>query len=317
MLKPIDFGKLSYNLQTSIMKVPYYIDGHNNVMVSVSGGSDSDVVIDMIERFVKDKSKIHYVYFDTGLEYNATKQHLKDLELKYGIKIEIYKAIKSIPYTAKTFGQPFISKHVSEMCYRLQCHEFDWSDAPYSDLISRYPKCDSALKWFTNGYEYGSSFNIERNKLLREFMIENPPDFLISAKCCEYAKKKVAECYKAEFSVDLSITGLRKSEGGVRSTRYTSCFDEGKISNFRPLWNVTNSEKEQYVKESGIVHSDCYTEYGLSRTGCAGCPFGRSFEDELITINKHEPMLYNVVNQVFGKSYQYTRLYKQYVIDNS
>lgn len=59
--------------------------------------------------------KIEYVWFDTGLEYQATKEHLKFLEEKYGIKIKPYKAIKPISISCKQYGQPFISKHVSEM----------------------------------------------------------------------------------------------------------------------------------------------------------------------------------------------------------
>lgn len=35
-----------------------------------------------------------------------------------------------------------------------------------------------------------SMFNISYNKYLKEFIIQNPPDFRISKKCCTYAKKK-------------------------------------------------------------------------------------------------------------------------------
>lgn len=62
-----------------------------------------------------------------------------------------------------------------------------------------------------------------------------------------------------------------------------------------------------------MVHSDCYTEYGMTRTGCAGCPFGRDFEEELRVIQTYEPKLYTMVNNVFGKSYEYTIKYKDFV----
>lgn len=62
-----------------------------------------------------------------------------------------------------------------------------------------------------------------------------------------------------------------------------------------------------------IQHSRCYSEYGLKRTDCAGCPFGRDFEFELEVIKKYEPKLYKAVNKIFGDSYEYTRKYKEFV----
>ena len=62
-----------------------------------------------------------------------------------------------------------------------------------------------------------------------------------------------------------------------------------------------------------ITHSKCYTEYGLKRTGCAGCPFGRDFEQELDVIANYEPKLYKAVNNIFGDSYEYTRKYREFV----
>lgn len=51
----------------------------------------------------------------------------------------------------------------------------------------------------------------------------------------------------------------------------------------------------------------------MKRTGCAGCPFGQRFEDELRVIEEYEPKLFNIVNNVFGESYDYMRRYKEFV----
>lgn len=51
----------------------------------------------------------------------------------------------------------------------------------------------------------------------------------------------------------------------------------------------------------------------MKRTGCAGCPFGQRFEDELRVIEEYEPKLFNIVNNVFGESYDYMRRYKKFV----
>ena len=45
---------------------------YKKIVCSVSGGSDSDDVIDICTMMDNDK-KITYVWFDTGLEYEATK----------------------------------------------------------------------------------------------------------------------------------------------------------------------------------------------------------------------------------------------------
>lgn len=66
----------------SVVNKPFY----NNVICSISGGSDSDIMLDIIYR-VDEQKKVTYVWFDTGLEYKATKEHLKYLEDRYGIEI--------------------------------------------------------------------------------------------------------------------------------------------------------------------------------------------------------------------------------------
>lgn len=101
------------------------LEHHNNILVSISGGSDSDVMLDMIER-LKSNQTIHYVFFDTGIESQATKEHLDYLEEKYGIEIERIRAKVPVPLGCKLYGQPFLSKYVSEMLSRMQKHNFDF-----------------------------------------------------------------------------------------------------------------------------------------------------------------------------------------------
>ena len=113
---------------------------YEKAVCTISGGSDSDVMLDIVWRCDKDE-KVEYVWFDTGLEYQATKDQLKVLEEKYGITITKYRAIKPIPATCKQYGQPFLSKYVSEMIQRLQRHNFKWEDRPFEELYKEYPKC--------------------------------------------------------------------------------------------------------------------------------------------------------------------------------
>lgn len=286
------------------------VQEYDSIAVSVSGGSDSDIMIDMFTKCDPNRN-IRYVFFDTGLEFQATKDHLDYLEEKYDIKIEREKAIKSIPTSCREYGQPFMSKHVSEMMSRLQRHSFKWEDRPFEELYKEYPKCKSALQWWCNDKGEGSFFNINRNKLLKEFIVLNPPEFAISNKCCDFAKKNLSRRYNKENEIDLNVVGVRKSEGGVRATRYKSCFDlkdEGQ-DEYRPLFFFTNEDKKEYKEYFDVTYSDCYEVWGMTRTGCAGCPYGRDFEDELELINTYEPRLFKAVNSIFKDSYQYTREY--------
>ena len=155
------------------------IRNYDKPLLSISGGSDSDIMLDMCWRLDPLK-KITYKFVNTGIEYEATKRHIKFLEQKYGIEIEELKATIPVPLGCRTYGVPFLTKHVSEMISRLQKHNFKWENEEFEILLERYPNCKSALKWWCNQHinpksKY-SSMNINKHLLLKEFIIQNLPD---------------------------------------------------------------------------------------------------------------------------------------------
>ena len=198
------------------------------------------------------------------------------------------------------------------MINRLQSHNFKWEYKSFKELIKEYPNCKSALEWWCNE-KPSPSHNIKQNKLLKEFLITNPPNFTISNKCCKYAKKDLAY-NKLKEGYDLHITGIRKAEGGVRATAYKSCFDNtGKgYDNYRPIFWFKDEDKLLYSKLFNISNSKCYSDYGLKRTGCCGCPYGKDCNFELKVLEKYEPNLYKAVNNVFKDSYEYTKKYYEF-----
>ena len=125
------------------------MQSHKNILCLVSGGSDSDVMMDLLLK-CGGKDKTHFVFVDTGLEYAATKEHVKSLSKKYEVEIETIKPKKSIPACVKEYGVPFWSKFASEMLERLQRHSFKFEDEPFDVLYKRYPKCKTALEWWCN-----------------------------------------------------------------------------------------------------------------------------------------------------------------------
>lgn len=299
-------------IQDAIYKAEIHINQAQKIACLISGGSDSDIMTDMLYK-LDDENKVIYAWVDTGLEFEATKRHLKEIEKKYGIEIIKLKSKMPIPFAVRKHGVPFLSKYVSDMISRLQRHGFQWEDGTFEELIVKYPKCRGGLRWWCNDWGEGSRFNISRNSWLKEFMMENPPDFPISPKCCEYAKKSPANDFVRDGNFDLRCIGIRKQEGGIRGTSYQSCFTPqecGKEAQYRPLFWFDDKSKEIYKQCHNVKYSDCYEIWGLKRTGCAVCPFGQDFEFEMECVKTYEPKFYNAVWKIFGKSYEYTRKYR-------
>ena len=114
----------------AFVKCKSVFDTHNKILVSYSGGSDSDIMLDLIQKVIKEtnwKGEIKYVWFDTGIEYQATKDHIPFIENKYNIKIDKVRAKVPVPLGCKKFGLPFLSKYASQMISRLQAHNFDFA----------------------------------------------------------------------------------------------------------------------------------------------------------------------------------------------
>lgn len=284
--------------------------GFNDIVCSVSGGSDSDIMMDMVWR-ADERQIVKYIYIDTGLEYQATKDQIAFLERKYGVRIKRYEPQIPIPLAVYRYGQPFVSKAVSSKIENLQRHGFKWEDRPFEELVEEYPNCRSALLWWCNAND-NSRYNIDYNRYLKDFMVMNPPWFNISARCCDYAKKSPAHFLKAE----LTILGIRKSEGGIRSVAYKNCFSDTKRNGwqYRPLFWFSNKDKRDYEEAFEVTHSRCYTDYGFERTGCVVCPFGKDLEWELRTVEHFEPKLAVACKNIFKDSYIYiyTEQYQTY-----
>lgn len=252
-----------------------------------------------------------YVWYNTGLEYQATKDHLHELEKQYGISIMIQRPEKPVTTACKQCGQPFLSKKVSDFMWRLQKHAFQWEDEPYETLIKKYPNCQSALEWWCD-CKQSKRLGISYNRFLKEFIMANPPSFRISNRCCDYVKKDPAHkvIRSGGYPDEYFRNPKRRRRNEIFPEWLFSAFcRSGRISS--AFW-YTNAEKEQYEEVFQIQHSACYTEYGLTRTGCAGCPYGKNFEQELAVLEKHEPKLYAAATSIFKDSYEYTRKYRAF-----
>lgn len=275
---------------------------------------------------------VKYAFFNTGLEMQATKQHVKDIASKYGVEIETVRPKMNIVNATRKYGQPFVSKIMSAGLEQLQIKnvplsivdEYNQADdkaAIRRELKERYPKCESLINFLcccTSSGEYRPNIQlvINSSKYMLDFIKECPPDFKISARCCDYCKKQPAHTIQKDF--DMVITGERRAEGGQRSVprkdNTSLCFMKSSDNKyrFRPLYYVTDKDKEWYKQTHNLRYSDAYEVYGLKRTGCCGCPISYRAVDDLEMIRPYEPNLVQAAWNIFGKSYLYRQKYNAY-----
>jgi len=307
---------------------------HPNAICSYSGGSDSDIMIDLIERTRKtfDLPPIKYAFFNTGLEMKATKEHVKKTAEKYGVEITEYRPRVNIVTATRKEGLPFVSKIMSSGLNEWQkkqvplsvADEYDQAEdkaAKRQELRERYPHCESVINFLCCCNSAGEprpniQLVINSSKYMRDFIGEYPPQFKISAKCCDYCKKQLAHSVQKDF--DMIITGERRDEGGMRSVprkdNTALCFTETADGRYRlrPLYYVSDTDKDWYKEYYKIRYSDAYEVYGLTRTGCCGCPISYKAVDDLELIRPYEPTLVKAAWNVFGDSYRYRQQYNEY-----
>ena len=151
-----------------------------------------------------------------------------------------------------------------------------------------------------------------------DFIKENPIPFKVSNHCCDVCKKRIAHAIQKNF--EMVITGERRAEGGMRSVprkdNTSMCFAESSDGKFRlrPLFYVTDADKQWYKEYYGIKYSDAYEVYGLTRTGCCGCAISSKAVDDLEKIRPYEPNIVKAAWNIFGDSYIYRQKYNIYKV---
>lgn len=307
---------------------------HPNAICSYSGGADSDIMIDLIERVrtIFNLPPVKYVFFNTGLEMAATKRHVKEVAEKYNVEIETKRPKTNIVNAVRKHGVPFVSKIMSaglngwqKKKIPLDIHDEYWNaddkQAKYAELVERYPGCKTTIKFICCCNGKGEprpdiQLAINSSKYMLDFIREYPPEMPISADCCTYCKKNLA--HDIQKGYEMVITGERRDEGGMRSVPRADssnmCFAETSDGQYRlrPLYYVSDKDKAWYKEYYNVKYSDAYEVYGLTRTGCCGCPISYKAVDDLKLIEPYEPNIVKAAWNIFGRSYEYRKLYNEY-----
>ena len=315
---------------------------HPKAICSYSGGSDSDIMLHLIEtvRNTFNLPPVQYCFFNTGLEMDAIKNHVKEVEKKYNITITEHKPKKNIVLATHEYGIPFVSKIMSAGLEGVQSKNIPLSIADEyaeaedkvakrKELKERYPGCETTINFLCGCNSKGEprpeiQLVINSSKYMLDFIKENPIPFKVSNKCCNYCKKQVANNVQKDF--EMVITGERRDEGGMRSVprkdvekdneekeERTMCFYETDGHyRLRPLYFVSNADKAWYKEYHNIRYSDAYEVYGLTRTGCCGCSISSRAIEDLEKIRPYEPKLVKAAWNIFGPSYTYRQQYNEY-----
>lgn len=259
-------------------------DLEHNAFISFSGGKDSTVLSKIID-IALPSNRIPRVFFNTGIEYKAILQFVKDLADK-DERFVIYSSGVSIAQMLEEKGYPFKSKEFSQKMA----------------IYQRSGRTKTVTDYLGETGNKAKSFCCPE-KLKPMFSSDVP--FKISDKCCIELKKKVSERFAEESNKPIVITGMRKAEGGNRkSVQGCTIFNKGKLRKFHPLFPVTADfiDKAIYIYQISLC-SLYYPPYNFERTGCKGCPFNMKLKEQLTLMKELLPDEYKQCNIIWRKVY--------------
>lgn len=260
--------------------------GEENFYLSFSGGKDSTILHWLIDEALPG-NKIPRVFINTGIEYLKIVDFVKKLAEKDD-RFVIIAPSKPINKILEKYGYPFKSKEHS-----TKLHEWQRGNRETKSIKK---------------YLSGSSFQCPKQLL---YQFSDNFDLKVSQYCCQKLKKEPAKKWSKENNKSITITGMRREEGGQRTNLGCILTDKsGKLKKFHPLVVVTDEWEDWLVKEKNIKLCELYLEpYNFKRTGCVGCPFNILLQDQLDTMSMFLPVERKRCEVIWKKVYaEYRRI---------
>jgi 3'-phosphoadenosine 5'-phosphosulfate sulfotransferase (PAPS reductase)/FAD synthetase len=258
-------------LQDRITKIKSINEIYNlneNAYVSFSGGKDSTVLHFLLDEALPG-NKIPRVYLNTGIEYKKVVAFI-ERERERDYRIQIVLSNRNIKSILQEVGYPFKSKEHSQKVMIYQHSGYGKTVMNYlGEGTKKDFLCPEKLR-----YNFSPEFKIK-----------------VSDKCCYKLKKEVADKWAKDNKRPIKITGMRKEEGGLR-TSHNACtiFDEGQLIKFHPLQPLNEDFINWYIKERNIKLCELYyPPYNFKRTGCKGCPFSLDLQKQLDIMSVYLP----------------------------
>ena len=250
--------------------------GEENFYISFSGGKDSMVMHELIDLACPNNT-IPRVYADTGIEYNAIREFVKELAANDN-RFVIIEPKTPIKQMLETEGYPFKSK---------------WHGRIHESFRNKGRNCRHVLTYLGEMPAKSGKYITGDHacpKILRYQFEEGALSFPISQKCCDRLKKDPLHEYEVKNNKPYKILGILREEGGQRDSAQCLAFRNNKMYAFQPLAPLTKEWEEWFIRVQGIKLCKLYyPPYNFDRTGCKGCPFNINIQRELDTMEKFLP----------------------------
>ena len=252
-------------------------DLENNAYLSFSGGKDSTILHYLLDMALPN-NRIPRVFIDTGIEYLMIRDFVLKLA-KNDDRFVIIKPTKPIKQTLEKYGYPFKSKQHShnlaiyQHSGRTRCVRVYLGEDKTQNGKDGMFKCPNALR-----YQFTEDFKIKCSEL-----------------CCKKMKKEPSQKWAKANNKTITITGMRREEGGARANLGCIISDgKGGIKKFHPLIKVDDAWEQAFIERERererVEICDLYKPpYNLVRTGCKGCPFALHLQEELDTLERLLP----------------------------
>lgn len=265
-----DFELLLEDRLHTIREMNKKYDLENNAYLSFSGGKDSTLLHYLLDMALPN-NKIPRVFINTGIEYLYITQFVKDLADEDD-RFVLLKPTKPIKQVLETYGYPFKSKQHSHNVSIYQHSGETTTIQKYLGKIGDKPtmfRCPKQLE-----YQFTKEFNIK-----------------CGDKCCYKLKKEPAHKWQEETGKSITITGMRKEEGGNRNNLNCVVTDkDGKAIKFHPLAVVSDEWEDWFIQKYNIELCKLYLPpFNFKRTGCKGCPFALDLQKQLDVMEKLLP----------------------------
>jgi 3'-phosphoadenosine 5'-phosphosulfate sulfotransferase (PAPS reductase)/FAD synthetase len=279
----LDFETKLTNAQHRIEDL--YNATNGQCYLSFSGGKDSTVILAIIKQCIEigtlPQEGIKAIFCNTGIELNATVDFVNWVKENYYSNVEIIRPTVNFDWVIKNKGKPMRSKIKS-------------------DYIHRY---HSGAKGLYLEYLLDKSGYHQKTVLANKDMhfLSSDFDINVNNSCCNFLKKKPFHDYNKLNQIKGYFIGERMAEGGVRELSEKNRLKNGGNVCTRtkgdliiklPIIDWSDDDIQQFITRYNIPLSKAYTLYGLTRTGCIGCPFSQSLEYSLEVLFKYEPNKY-------------------------
>lgn len=274
-----------------------------HVASSYSGGLDSTVMIDLVEKVYPGLPR---VYCNTGLEYPEINQQVARTE-----NVVVMRPKKPFHRVVSEDGWPIASKKTALGLSVLR--------NPTDDNQNIYRLYDIGINRFeqkVEGYKVAKQWR---------FLVDAP--FPISSKCCDIMKKEPMRRYERETG-RVQFVGILADESKGREKTYveTGCnaFD-AKTPRSWPLAFWTRQDILGYVRRFNLPYASVYGDIvetpngldttGVQGTGCVFCMFGMQLEtgqNRIQRLARTHPRLYRYCMEKLGMAEVL-----QYIRDNA